>query len=128
MRLFYYLLDVTVVNAHILESESPNHFPTCRIEKKKKYEFRTQKAFVLELIEELIGSHISRKKMDSPKIPVDSVQYSKQHYPTMYDKLSECVYCSKLSARTQSKYGCDRCVGVHLCCYPFFEKYHTKSV
>ena len=38
MRLFYYFLDVTVANAHILESESPNHFPTCRIEKKNKYE------------------------------------------------------------------------------------------
>ena len=35
MRLFYYLLDVAVVNAHILESESPNHLPTCRIEKKR---------------------------------------------------------------------------------------------
>ena len=128
MRLFYYLLDVAVVNAHILESESPNHLPTRSIGKKKKYEFRTQKAFVLQLIEELIGSHTSRKKMGRPKIPMDSVRYSEQHYPTMYDKPSDCVYCSAPRARKRSKYGCDRCGGVHLCCYPCFEKYHTKSI
>ena len=37
MRIFYFLLDVAVVNAHILESESPNHVPTRHIGKKKKY-------------------------------------------------------------------------------------------
>ena len=83
---------------------------------------------MLELIEELIGSHTSCKKMGRPKTPVDSVCYPEQHYPTIYDKPSECACCSKLSARKQSKYGCDRCGGVHLCCYPYFEKYHTKSV
>ena len=99
MRLFYYLLDVTLVNAHILESESPNHLSSRSIGKKKKYEFRTQKAFVLELIEELIGSHTSRKMMGRPRIPMDNVRYSEKHYPTMYDRPSECVYCSKPSAR-----------------------------
>ena len=43
MRLFYFLLDVAVVNAHILESESPNNIPTCLIGKKKKSEYRTQR-------------------------------------------------------------------------------------
>ena len=62
MRLFYYLLDIAFVNAHILESESPNHVPTRPIGKKKKCQYRTQKAFMLELIEELIGNHTSRKK------------------------------------------------------------------
>ena len=71
MALFYHFLDVAVINTHILESESPNHLSTCRIGKKKKYRFRTQRDFVLELIEELIGSHASCKKMDRPKIPVD---------------------------------------------------------
>ena len=114
MTLFHYLLDVAIVNAHILESESPNHLPSHSIGKKKKYEFRTQKPFVLELIEELIGNHTSCKKMGKPKLPVDSVHYSEQHYPTIDDKRSECVYCSKPSARKRSKYGCDRCGGVHL--------------
>ena len=83
---------------------------------------------MLELIKELTGSHISHKKMGWPKIPMDSVLYSEQQYLTIYDKPSECVYCSKLSARKQSKYGCDRCGGVHLCSYPCFEKYHTNLV
>ena len=73
MRLFYYFLDVAIVNTHILKSESPSYLFTCRIRKKKKFQFRTQKNFVLELIEELIGSHVSCKKMDRPKIPVDVV-------------------------------------------------------
>ena len=42
MRLFYYFLDIAVVNAHVLECESPNHIPTRRIGKKKKFEYRTQ--------------------------------------------------------------------------------------
>ena len=127
MRLFYYFLDIAVVNAHVLECESPNHIPTRRIGKKKKFEYRTQKSFVIQLIEELIGSHTSRKKMGRPKIPLDSIRYSEPHYPTMYDKPSECVYCSKPSARKRSKYGCNKCGGVHLCVYPCFEKYHTKQ-
>ena len=52
---FYCLLDVAVVNAYILESKSPNHLPTHSTGKKKKHEFITQKAFVLELIEELLS-------------------------------------------------------------------------
>ena len=51
------------------------------------------------MIEELIGSHTPRKKMGRPKIPLDSVRYSEPHYPTMYEKPSECIYCSKPNAR-----------------------------
>ena len=58
---------------------------------------------MLELIEKLIGSHTSCKKMGRPKIPMDSVHHSEQHYPTMYDKPSESAYFSKPSARKQSK-------------------------
>ena len=29
--------------------------------------------------------------MGRPKIPLDSVRYSEPHYPTMYEKPSECV-------------------------------------
>ena len=65
--------------------------------------------------------------MSRPKIALDSIRYSEPHYPTMYDKPSECVYCSKPSARKRSKYGCNKCGGVHLCVYPCFEKYHTKQ-
>ena len=61
-RLFYCLIDIAFVNAHILESESPNHVLTCHIGKTKKCQYRTQKAFMPELIEELIGNHISCKK------------------------------------------------------------------
>ena len=71
IKLFYYLLDVAVVNVHNFKSESPNHLPTRRIGQKKKYEFKTQKAFVIEWIRELTGSHTSRKEMGRPKITVD---------------------------------------------------------
>ena len=36
MRLFYFLLDVAVVNAHINESERPNHVLTCSFRKEKE--------------------------------------------------------------------------------------------
>ena len=43
MRLFYYLLDVVVVNAHILESDSPFHLPTRTIGKKRSMNLEHKK-------------------------------------------------------------------------------------
>ena len=44
-----------------------------------------------QLIEELLGNHISHNKMGRPKTAMDNVRYSEQHYPIMYDKPSECI-------------------------------------
>jgi len=50
-----------VVNAYILQCESPNHPPTCSIGKNKKAVYQTQFNFVLELAGQLIAKHDSRQ-------------------------------------------------------------------
>ena len=43
--------------------------------------------------------HTSHKKMGRPKLLVGNICYSVQNYITMFDKPSECVYCSTPSTR-----------------------------
>lgn len=99
-RLFYFMLDVAVGHAHILESESPNH------------ECRPLKDFILELGKQLVSLHSSRKRKSSFSFgsSPQSGHAGPGHYSQKFDTSRECVVCKRVGKkRKQTKYGCDTC-------------------
>ena len=79
-RLFYFYLDVGIVNAHILESESPHCVK------------RTQKEFRLELAREMMAKHSSRKRkgrLSADSVP-PSTQFCKRHFPDLLPGVLNC--------------------------------------
>lgn len=115
MRLFWYLVDIAIVNSHILESESTNHAT------------RPQKDFRLELATQLLSYHSSRRKRGRPSGASPSARYNERHFPIELDCTRQCQVCSNKKARKRTKYGCLSCSenGIHLCPVPCFGIYHT---
>ena len=60
MRLFWFFLDLAIINAYILESVSPNHVPPIARTGQQKKQYRSQLDFRKQLVTELIGDHSSR--------------------------------------------------------------------
>ena len=119
-RLFYFVLDVCIVNAHVLQCETP-HQPKM-----------SQKSFRLELARELLASHNSRKHRKRGRASADgapSTIFFDRHFP---DKLShplQCRVCSQSKERRRTSYCCRDCNAsepVPLCVVPCFRLYHTK--
>ena len=123
MRLFWFLLDTCIVNAYILQCESPNHRPTHSIGKKRKQVFQTQLDFVLELAGELVTAHNSRKRIGRPTIMPRNETRVTKHVPFEYDAPRQCKVCSSKQSRKRTKYGCAEC-GVPLCITPCFGTFH----
>ena len=129
MQLFWYLLDLSIVNAYVLECESPNHLPPPQGRgKKKKNVFRTQKLFMLVLARELIGDFSARKSLGRPSSQIPSLgRYTERHMPTKFSNLVRCKQCHTPDKIKRTQYGCLEC-GVHLCPVPCFRDYHTQKL
>lgn len=83
MRLFYFLVDIAVINSHVLTRESPNCFKL------------TLKQYVLELAKELMSQHNSRKRRGRPSVDGQpSYRFCGRHFPTRIEKQQECRVCS----------------------------------
>jgi len=120
MRLFWFLLDTCIVNAYILECESPNHKPPLG----RKH--RPQLDFVVELGQQLVEEHSSRKTLGRPTfIPPSESRYT-PHVPVEYNNPRNCTFCTTKTTRKRTKYGC-ACCGVALCIVPCFGQYHSQS-
>ena len=85
-RLYYFILDVSIINAHIIQSKTPNQ------------PIMTQKMFRLELARELLCSHKSRKHRKRGRHfstdPSPSMQLNASNYPDQLSKPLQCRYCS----------------------------------
>ena len=117
-RLFYYLLDVSVVNSFIVLNESPH----CAR--------RTQKAFILELAEQLMGHYNSRKRPSQSIGEAFPAQSLHVHYPKKSPNCLQCRVCSLEGSRKQSSVICASCnpeKDIHLCIDPCFRIWHTKN-
>jgi len=110
-RLFYFLVDVAVVNAHILESLSPHH---------RK---RPLKEFCLELAMEYLTLFMGRKQPRALP-PVDPPE-SQLHWPSdRRNSRRRCAQCSKSGKEKRTYYECSVCnVGL---CPECFEDYHRQ--
>ena len=118
LRLFYFLVDVSVVNSYVLAQESPL-FPAM-----------TLKDFIVSLAEELLSSYNSRKRPGRTFVTAPpSVRFCERRFPSKCDQYRNCRYCSSSTGRTRTCYTCESCNPenpVHLCPYPCFKLYHTK--
>lgn len=115
-RLFYFFVDVAIVNAHVLEWLSVNH--------KKK---RPIKEFCLELAMEYITLWACRKKPGRPRTitpPDDQEQYL--HWPSdRRESRRRCSQCATEGKEKRTWYECIVCdVGL---CPECFGKYHTAG-
>ena len=122
LRLFYFLVDLSVTNSYILAQESPL-FPKMGL-----------KEYILSLAEELLAKHNSRKRpgrilLDAPP----SARFCERHFPSKCETPRSCRYCSNSSTgpgRKRTCFTCEECDPqnpIHLCPYPCFKLYHTKE-
>ena len=114
-RVFFHLVDVCVVNAHILYNIATHSSMT-------QLEFRIAVAQgLLEGYERLRPRHHE----PAPEIPLRLTERAFPE-PIPGGKRADCKVCSNRAAgqRHQSMYRCKLC-HTPLCIYPCFEKYHT---
>lgn len=98
--LFCFCIDLSIVNAFILEQKAINH------------RSRTQLKFRVELAKNLIGDFTSRGRTAS------SGQTEAGHWPITFDK-GRCKRCLKRKKTTFCRMGCQRCnKRVCLDCFP----------
>ena len=115
-RLFYFLLDICIVNGHVLQSESPHQFNL------------TQKEFQLKLARELMSNYNARKHRKRGRNSTGaspSLIFSDNHFP---DKLEKPAQCAP-GLRRRSSYYCNQCNArqpIPLCVVPCFRIHHTK--
>ena len=83
-------MDTSIVNAHILEKASRNH------------RNRTQLAFRLELVRDLIGDFSARR------LSVSSGRIEGGHWPVPYSK-GRCKHCLKRQKTTWCRMACELC-------------------
>ena len=117
-RRFYFFLDVGIVIAHMLETESPHCVG------------RSQKEFRLELAREMMALHTSRRKKAHTSVDSapPSLRFCDRHFPDVLPVVLDCRYCSSKSSRKRSKFCCKQCykepVPLHV--VPCFRFYHTS--
>ena len=111
LRLFWFLLDLAIDNAYILEC----HFnPTCKR--------NGIKGFREELATILLSQHSSRHRsgrqaQEKPARLMDC------HFPVNLHVQALCLVCSCPNTRKHTNFGCRECGNVHLCVDPCFS--HT---
>lgn len=121
MRLFWFLLETSIVNAFILMQESPNNTPA-RSKTQKKLAHRE---FRLKLAKHLIGTYTARQIAGRPSCVEPISRFTDRHFPIELDSTATCVHCSSKHNRKRTKFGCRPCGNVHLCVL-CFGPYHTR--
>ena len=119
-RLFFFFLDLSVVNGYIIATETPN------------IRNRSQKEFILELSEELLSQYCSRKRPGRPiqTVAPPSIRFNERHFPARIEEKRACVICNLDHIRRRVIFGCADCNKqnpIPLCPVPCFRIYHTKQ-
>ena len=116
LRLFWFLVDLAIDNAFILESFKPDRTPAQHRCKNK--DFHT------ELATELLSKYSSRQR-SGRQVQNAPARLSQRHFPDNLGICNQCVVC-KEHTRKRTKFGCKDCGNVHLCVTPCFRIYHTR--
>lgn len=133
-RVFFYLLEVCVLNAYILEGF------VCEKHKLHGHAKRDLLAFKIDLAEQLIGGFRGRKRpgrqCHGPSTDMARLNLALGHFPEFTERPGDCFVCNTLGKRqkldrrdfrARSCYVCSYCQ-VHLCIgkKTCFNIYHTK--
>ena len=121
LPLFYFMVDISVVNSYILHRDTPHASKL------------TIKEFILELANELMLCDSIRKHPASvlPQPSLDelpSARFCERHFPPRRENKRQCRICSKDGIRRRVVYCCLDCDPkgpVFLCAKPCF--FHTKA-
>ena len=114
LRLFWFLLDLAIDNAFILEC--------CSLPTRSR---RKSKQFRKELATHLLGLHSSRQH--AGRQAQNAPRLVQRHFPKYLGTDGRCVVCSTGDARKRTRYGCEDCGNVRLCVDPCFRIYHTRK-
>ena len=116
--LFFFLLDVSIVNAYLLMRESENHKLSTKNNKEKP---RTQIEFRMNLAHQLLGGFTGKRKRTPDIQPPAQLQ---QHWLVVMPKRT-CKMCSLQKIRTEPRTGCEQCE-INLC-IKCFKPYHRQK-
>ena len=118
LPLFYFLVDISVVNSYILHRNTP-HLTKL-----------TLKEFILDLASELMSNdNIRKHPAHSSLEALPSARFCGRHFPSRSEKKRQCTICSKDGIRRRVVYCCLECDPqgpVFLCAEPCFRLFHTK--
>jgi hypothetical protein len=116
LRIYYFLLDTSVTNAYVLYRETPNT------------KALTQKEFILQVVEYLMGQHNSRKRQATQQLP-STKRLSEWLFPSKNAKKQQCTVCRE---RRRTIFYCNECSPekpVPLCptdCFRIYVSYKSE--
>lgn len=123
LPLFYFMVDISVVNSYILHCDTPHASKL------------TIKEFIQELATELMSCNSIRKRptgaLPQPSLDaLPSARFCERHCPSRSENKRQCRICSKDGNRRRVVYcclDCNRKGPVFLCTEPCFRLFHTKA-
>ena len=77
IRVFGFIADTCVANAYALKCESPNHSPSLNVSAGSRLGYNYQLNFALELAQQLVEAHSSRKA--SGRVPIAPTPQETNH-------------------------------------------------
>ena len=117
--LFWFLIDISIINAFIMIKESTNHQMISKTGRKKE---RCQLQFRQNLTKQLVGSYWHKRKRESVQ---KKATEGLLHWPIVLGKKRTCKQCSLQGVRREPTSGCEQC-NVNLC-VGCFKPYHKAK-
>ena len=118
MQLFFYLLEVAIMDAFLLERKSPHHNPPVTTKSRRMLVFRR------ELVDKLIGGRVYRKRtLENQPPAAGEKRFNLQlgNFPVLLPSRS---HCKVHMQRVDTAYACSVC-NIRMCPAPCFQRFHT---
>ena len=110
-KLFFYVVEVCISNAQILENKSLIHTT------------RNGLQFRRSLIDELTQQQKFRKNTRSPQSPIPQIRFNQEHFHHLVSHNTRCT-CKVHLQRVDTSFSCAIC-RVRMCQELCFQRYHT---
>ena len=117
--LFWFLIDISIINGFIMMKKSANHQVTSKTLRKKD---QCQLHFRQNLVKQLIGDYRHKRKRESIQ---NKASEGLLHWPVILGKKQTCKQCSVRGGRREPTSGCEQC-NINLC-VDCFKPYHKAK-